>query len=417
MSKDKKKQPSTPVRTLKPDFKSTALERRVLMSATWVSAETPESQEAQSEESHHDGDSSVALKEANQGVLGQAAQHGNDDWMVGEHLEGKSHDDDLFGSKGNDQIFGGEGNDRLDGAAGDDYLSGGDGDDVLSGGEGNDVLSGGAGNDRLDGGVGDDRLSGGEGNDVLSGGAGNDRLDGGAGDDRLSGGEGNDVLVGGAGNDFVDGGAGTDSVLLTGKLSDYSIEVNADGSFTLTDLRGIDGQDRVINVENFQFADGQFSEQDLLRMLEPQDLSSDGGSEDTLGIRSTAEIDRDLDAVSNLIQDDWGRPDASSNEGVTWSTDHDGTPDASDSTDWLEFDFGDLQEVSEAGDEAALAVTESGLEVSDHDNSTESESVNATDSNSDDDAHPANNASFSLWGLVRALGGSRNQRESSGRNR
>ena len=408
MSKDKKKQPSTPVRTLKPDFKSTALERRVLMSATWVSAETPESQEAQSEESHHDGDSSVALKEANQGVLGQAAQHGNDDWMVGEHLEGKSHDDDLFGSKGNDQIFGGEGNDRLDGGAGDDRLSGG---------EGNDVLSGGAGNDRLDGGVGDDRLSGGEGNDVLSGGAGNDRLDGGAGDDRLSGGEGNDVLVGGAGNDFVDGGAGTDSVLLTGKLSDYSIEVNADGSFTLTDLRGIDGQDRVINVENFQFADGQFSEQDLLRMLEPQDLSSDGGSEDTLGIRSTAEIDRDLDAVSNLIQDDWGRPDASSNEGVTWSTDHDGTPDASDSTDWLEFDFGDLQEVSEAGDEAALAVTESGLEVSDHDNSTESESVNATDSNSDDDAHPANNASFSLWGLVRALGGSRNQRESSGRNR
>ena len=111
----------------RPKFKVETLEPRILMSATWVDADTG------------------------------AAQTDAD--------------------AGNDLYTGDAAANVADGLAGDDVLSGMGGDDLLSGGEGNDTITGGAGNDAISGGDGDDRIVGISGSDVVDGGAGNDVLD------------------------------------------------------------------------------------------------------------------------------------------------------------------------------------------------------------------------------------------------
>ncbi len=73
--------------------------------------------------------------------------------------------------------------------------------------------------------------------------------------DTLMGGGGDDLLAGGGDNDFIDGGNGTDTAAFSSALADYLIEVQGDGSFTVVDLVGNDGTDRLINVELLQFAD------------------------------------------------------------------------------------------------------------------------------------------------------------------
>jgi len=72
----------------------------------------------------------------------------------------------------------------------------------------------------------------------------------------LSGRAGNDRLIGGAGLDTIDGGVGNDTAVYSGHWSDYSIEVTGD-VVDIVDLRSgsPDGADRVIEVENFEFAD------------------------------------------------------------------------------------------------------------------------------------------------------------------
>jgi hypothetical protein len=80
------------------------------------------------------------------------------------------------------------------------------------------------------------------------GGAGNDTMVGNAADNRLTG---------GAGNDALDGGVGTDTAVFSGNLADYSQVQNADGSWTVTDLRGghPDGTDALTSIEFLQFKD------------------------------------------------------------------------------------------------------------------------------------------------------------------
>ena len=123
----RRREPRLDSRRCRPRLRAEPLERRILLSASWVDADT------------------------------------------GESLAGPTAGDDVFhgdwrhevadGLGGDDQLFGGGGNDRLSGGDGSDLLVGGAGDDDLRGGAGDDVLRGGAGSDRVDGGEGHDVVS------------------------------------------------------------------------------------------------------------------------------------------------------------------------------------------------------------------------------------------------------------------
>jgi Ca2+-binding RTX toxin-like protein len=121
-----------------------SLEQRILLSATWVDADT------------------------------------------GDMLDGPTDGDDVYdGSDGIDTAHGFAGNDLLFGGDGNDALYGGDGNDALFGGDGQDQLFGEAGADTLDGGDGSDFLHGGDGDDTLIASGGDDALYGGFGDDTF----------------------------------------------------------------------------------------------------------------------------------------------------------------------------------------------------------------------------------------
>ncbi|MBU6371667.1 MAG: cadherin-like domain-containing protein [Alphaproteobacteria bacterium] len=113
--------------------------------------------------------------------------------------------------------------------------------------------------------------------DVLVGTNGNDFIQGDISDsvgkvDEIYGGLGDDVILGGPGlrgpagsPEFIDGGEGNDTSQYTGRLSDYSIVVNGDGTISVNDLRPAsdaagnplqnDGNDVLISIENIQFLD------------------------------------------------------------------------------------------------------------------------------------------------------------------
>jgi Ca2+-binding RTX toxin-like protein len=92
------------------------------------------------------------------------------------------------------------------------------------------------------------------GNDTLYGGDAVDTLLGGDGDDVILGGPGDDQLTGGKGNDAIDGGAGFDIARYDHPIADYGIARTANG-FTITALKGDEGQDKLLNVDLVQFAD------------------------------------------------------------------------------------------------------------------------------------------------------------------
>ncbi len=220
-----------------------------------------------------EGDDTIIGTEGNDRIDGLA---GNDqisggagnDWLYGgdgnDVLDGGDGVDIIFGGNGDDILNGGSGNDVILGEAGDDILNGGSGNDAIVGGEGDDVLNGGVGNDYIFGVTGNNTIDGGEGNDLVYGGIGNDQIEGGSGNDRIFGVNGDDVIAGGAGNDWIDGGIGNDTVLFSGNRYDYEINQNKDGSYTVRDIRGIDGTDTIRNVENFKFADVTFTGDDVL---------------------------------------------------------------------------------------------------------------------------------------------------------
>ncbi len=198
-------------------------------------------------------------------------------------IRGNGGDDVIVGGNGNDLIDAGAGNDRVLGVAGTNTIEGGAGDDTIYGGNdadtitdsgGTNLLVGNNGTDTITGGTGADNIFGGGGNDVILGGAGNDRIfaqggndavSGGSGDDVVGGNDGNDVLQGAQGNDRIIGGAGTDRANFSGNLSAY--EVTASGAdLIINDLRGPNFglRDLVISVEEFAFADGVRSRDEIL---------------------------------------------------------------------------------------------------------------------------------------------------------
>jgi hypothetical protein len=96
---------------------------------------------------------------------------------------------------------------------------------------------------------------------TLTGTVAGQTLAGGALADTLNGMGGNDMLYGNGGNDTIDGGAGSDTAWYTGLRADYSVVRNANGTVTVTDLRGgsPDGTDTLTGVEKLDFADGRIS--------------------------------------------------------------------------------------------------------------------------------------------------------------
>lgn len=66
------------------------------------------------------------------------------------------------------------------------------------------------------------------------------------------GGAGNDSLTGNAADNLLDGGAGIDIATYAGSRSDYTLRYTG-GGFEVSDLRGQDGTDMLINIEHLQF--------------------------------------------------------------------------------------------------------------------------------------------------------------------
>src|SRR5262245_62058935 len=171
---------------------------------------------------------------------------------------------------------------------------GGSGNDTITGNAVANVLTGNGGSDTLYGLVGDDTLNGGTGNDTMVGGNGNDVYyvdqlsdvvteNSGEGTDTvyatvsgytlasnieigrvtlttgatLTGNALDNSLYGNSGNDTLDGGAGTDKAVYSGLASDYQLIQNANGTWTIIDLRSgsPDGTDLLINIEQVQFSD------------------------------------------------------------------------------------------------------------------------------------------------------------------
>ncbi|MEG4428279.1 Ig-like domain-containing protein [Microcoleus sp. D3_18_C1] len=86
-----------------------------------------------------------------------------------------------------------------------------------------------------------------------------DLLIGGSLDNTLLSGDGNDFLFGAGGNDTLSGGAGTDTGVYFGKETDYDIQKNSDGSWSVSHARGAKdaGSDTLRNVEFLQFDGGK----------------------------------------------------------------------------------------------------------------------------------------------------------------
>jgi hypothetical protein len=81
------------------------------------------------------------------------------------------------------------------------------------------------------------------GNDVLAGGSANDVLRGQAGNDTLTGGPGNDLLI---------GGTGTDTAAYSAPAGSYAV-FSYNGTVAVL-THGAEGNDRLLGVENIQFA-------------------------------------------------------------------------------------------------------------------------------------------------------------------
>lgn len=262
----------------KPSLRAESLEDRILLSGTWVDADTGETIAGPT-----DGADAFTGHE-----LGEIAEAGaGDDLLFGnggdDFLDGGLGDDFVSGGKGDDVLAGGKGNDTLSGGSGDDLIVGGEGtdtvtyadsgsavhvnladetatgdgsdtvidvenivgsrfSDTLTGDDGANIIEGGSGHDTIEGGGGDDTLIGGTGNDTLRGGGGSDTLEGGTGHDTVEGGSGSDLIIGGTGNDDIDGGAGFDTL-------DYSAASGALNVDLANQTASGMGSDTVRNIE------------------------------------------------------------------------------------------------------------------------------------------------------------------------
>ena len=243
----------------KAEGKIEALEQRILLSATWVDADTGEMLDGAT-----DADDAFTGTHHTDKVDGE----GGDDILSG--LAGNDH---LHGGTGNDQLFGGVGNDHLFGEDGDDVLTGDAGNDRLDGGDGDDVLTGGAGNDRLDGGAGIDTADFSDASDSITVDLTTGSVRGGAGSDKI---ENVEAVIGSSHDDTfafgsptagasysVDGGGGANTIDLSHfSQDDASLAESGDR----IDVAMDDGESFSVNFQNVEtarFSDGAVDPADL----------------------------------------------------------------------------------------------------------------------------------------------------------
>jgi serralysin len=79
---------------------------------------------------------------------------------------------------------------------------------------------------------------------------------GGSGNDTITGNQVDNKLTGGHGNDTLNGDLGTDTAVYSGPRASYQLTHNANGSWTIADLRSgnPDGTDTLTNIEQAQFS-------------------------------------------------------------------------------------------------------------------------------------------------------------------
>lgn len=170
----------------------------------------------------------------------------------GDHLEGGTGDNRIFGGIGDDTIIAGPGNNYVEGNDGNDTITAGDGNNVLIGGSGEpgirdnkglttdagsgDTITAGNGRNIV---IGDNGcannavmtfscpsggkqllvydLSSGDGTlggkDQITVGDGGNQVFGGLDDDHVVAGAGDDYIEGGPGNDYIEGGGGSNDII------------------------------------------------------------------------------------------------------------------------------------------------------------------------------------------------------------
>ncbi|WP_299473286.1 choice-of-anchor I family protein [uncultured Roseibium sp.] len=110
---------------------------------------------------------------------------------------------------------------------------------------------------------GDDTLKGDKKGNFIFGLNGDDDIFGRRGNDKIFGNRGDDRIKGGKGNDFADGGQGIDTLVFSGKLKHYEIDLDTG---IVKDLRkgNKDGTDTFVNIEFLEFKDQTIS------LIEPE---------------------------------------------------------------------------------------------------------------------------------------------------
>lgn len=192
-------------------------------------------------------------------------------------------------ARGVNTISGTAANNALNGTAGNDRLFGGGGDDSIWGGSGGvdtAVYSGAMSNFKLTANANgtytmtDLRSNNQDGIDTLRGISKFQFSDGTytlaqvltasasqpnaqfgtAGADHITGTNADDLISGRGGNDHLYGRGGNDTAVYTGKMTDYGIVANSNGTYTIRDFRtGGDGTDVLRDIENVSFTDGKMS--------------------------------------------------------------------------------------------------------------------------------------------------------------
>jgi subtilisin-like proprotein convertase family protein/Ca2+-binding RTX toxin-like protein len=147
------------------------------------------------------------------------------------------------------------------------FLQGGSGNNIMIGGAARDAISGGTGDDLIEAGSGGSVIHAGSGNDVIFGGSGTDPSTGKPNSDLIYGGPGHDVVTFGTNNSIFYAGTGSATVIgnakgfsvvsFHGSYADYTVTHNTDGSITVTNNNGMDGDGAVTmtNVAALDFKD------------------------------------------------------------------------------------------------------------------------------------------------------------------
>ena len=185
-------------------------------------------------------------------------------WFYGEYenAQGSSQADSIFGTKYANSICGNGGNDFIEGGGGDDSLDGGAGIDIASySGSGcNYIIT------KTSSGYAITDTTGVNGTDTLTnfeylffsedGAVAIDDPSATGSTNRLTGSSNHDTFTATSSNDLIDGGNGNDSVIYSGRRSDYTL-TKASNWYIIKDNTGAGGTDTLTNIERLIFADAK----------------------------------------------------------------------------------------------------------------------------------------------------------------